>query len=420
MLKKIFLPLFCLLCSGYLFAQQVPDHSFSPQVDRALYTTGKGPVIGIDGAHHNLHQLEGGFGPFASLARADGYQAVAVDTLSRQVLESLDILVIANPLHTSNVGNWKNPVPSAFSEEEISLIEDWVRSGGSLLSIADHMPYGGAAASLAAKFGFTYENGFVVSQQRQWPPEMYRKSEGTLNSNVFTIGVDSLAGFTGSALLPHKEALIVGAFPPQHRLLLPEVAWEFDENTPEKPLENYVMGAAMPYGKGKVAFFTEAAMFTAQIVQDKYKVGFNSDRAPDNQRFVRNVLHWLDKDSPESKVYENLRAMGEAYEADEMGIIARLYTSDAIIYKPSGEEVVGREAIEAYWQGLKGRTISWNCWLLDVEQAGDQIIAVFRLDMAYRNHKNEAHTSPTKAMLVYKEEEGTYKLYRDFYTAVRK
>lgn len=288
--------LFCFGISSVLIAQQVPDLDFSVSIDHPSYAAGEGPVIGIDGAHNNLHQLEGGFAPFAKLARADGYQLKAVPKLSKAELEALDILVIANALHASNVGNWQNPVPSAFTTAEIKLLEKWVKSGGRLWVIADHMPYGGAAQALSEKFGFFYENGFTIRKERQgWPPELYTKADGNLHDNVLTTGVDTLAGFTGSALKCPEGALVAGTFLPTHHLLLPDIAWQFDENTEVRPVEGYVLGAVQDYGRGKVAFFTEAAMFTAQIVQEKYKVGFNAPVAPYNQQFALNILHWLAK-----------------------------------------------------------------------------------------------------------------------------
>jgi len=419
-MKKIILLLSAIIMAqALLYAQQSPDLNFTPSVESARYANGKGPKVGIDGAHNNLHQLDGGFAPFGKLLKADGYQTAAVDEITEEQLKALDIFVIANPLHESNIGNWKNPTPSAFTDKEIKLIASWVEEGGSLLLIADHMPFGGAANELAQQFGFAYENGFVMAKAQQWPPESYHKSDKTLSPSVLTMGVDSLAGFTGSALKPAEGAMVIGRFSDTHQLLLPEVAWQFEENTVKKPLQDYVMGAAMKYGKGKVALFTEAAMFTAQIVQEKYKVGFNSPRAPQNQQFVLNVLHWLDEDSPESRVYENLWAMKQAYEADDMQKVASLYTKDGVIYQPSGGEVRGMEAIQAYWQGLKGKGISWDSWLLEVEPMGDQILAVFRLDLSYKNYEDKAVTSPSKAMLIYKKEEGEYKLYRDFYTPVK-
>ena len=403
-----------------IIAQQVPDLDFETASFEARYETGDGPVIGIDGGHNNFHQLDGGFAPFGKLLSADGYNMKAIESITKGELTALDILVIANPLHESNIGNWQNPTPSAYTDTEIQIIKEWVHDGGRLLLIADHMPFGGAANKLAETFGFSYENGFVINPDQQWPPDKYSQKGGNLYPSIFTMGIDSISAFTGSALKTGKGATIIASFPETHQLLLPEVAWQFDENTPQKPLDNYAMGAAMEYGKGKTAFFTEAAMFTAQIAQGQYKVGFNAMEAPQNQNFVLNVIHWLDKNSPESIVYDNLRAMKLAFEANKMDEIAELYTSDGIIYKQSGEEVRGKASIKDYWQGLKGRAISWNSWILDVEQAGDQIVAVFRLDLSYKDYKNNEVTSPTKAILVYKKEDGEYKLFRDFYVSVKK
>jgi len=290
--KKIFGWLFFSAILVSMYGQQEPDLSFDPVVEVPTFS-GKGPVVGIDGGHNNLHQLDGGFAPFAKLLEADGFSMKAVSEMTEEEFKGLDIFVIANPLHESNVGNWKNPVPSAFTEREINLLYDWVAAGGRLLVIADHMPYGGAADQLARKFGFSYENGFVMSQPQQWPPETYRKRDGTLNENVLTAGLDSLAGFTGSALQCPENAISLGRFPATHQLLLPEVAWQFNENTVRQKLDVFVPGALLEMRAGRVAFFTEASMFTAQIVQDKYKVGFNSPKAPHNQQFVLNVMHWL-------------------------------------------------------------------------------------------------------------------------------
>ena len=60
-------------------------------------------------------------------------------------------------------------------------------------------------------------------------------------------------------------------------------------------------GLATPEGqnystaKGKVVVFGEAAMFTTQKV-GKIKMGMNSKAATENLQFLRNIIHWLDKD----------------------------------------------------------------------------------------------------------------------------
>ena len=52
----------------------------------------------------------------------------------------------------------------------------------------------------------------------------------------------------------------------------------------------------MPQTKGRVAIFGEAAMFTAQLAgRNQFKVGMNSDEAPENYKLLLNVVHWLDR-----------------------------------------------------------------------------------------------------------------------------
>jgi hypothetical protein len=54
-------------------------------------------------------------------------------------------------------------------------------------------------------------------------------------------------------------------------------------------------GAYKSNGKGKVAVFGEAAMFTAQLAgPEQRRIGMNSDLAPQNYKLVLNVIHWLD------------------------------------------------------------------------------------------------------------------------------
>lgn len=302
-MKNYYLLFPVLLMSLFCAAQPVPDLDFPTTVNLPRYPEGTGPVVGIDGGHNNLHKKGGGFQPFCNLLEADGYQTLEVLKINEEELNSIQVLVIANPLHASNLGNWQNPVPSAFTDSEISAIKKWVSAGGSLFVTADHMPFGGAAYALAQAFGFSYENGFTINKgQSSWPPETYSKAAGNLLENPVTEGIDSIAAFTGSALRCPEGAIPIARFPETHHLLLPEIAWQFDSTTIQKALDDYVLGAIMPFGKGKVAFFTEAAMFTAQLAQNRFKVGFNTPQAPQNQQFVLNLVHWLDpsKDRPAS------------------------------------------------------------------------------------------------------------------------
>ncbi len=142
-----------------LQAQQVGDPDFDPILQSPVYEKGIGPAIFIDEAHNNFHTLNGRYHSFAKLLQKDGYNLKAfTEEFTKTGLENAKILVIANALHESNTKDWILPNPSAFTKNEIAAVVDWVKAGGSLFLIADHMPFPGAAADLAAAFGFEFNN----------------------------------------------------------------------------------------------------------------------------------------------------------------------------------------------------------------------------------------------------------------------
>ena len=57
-----------------------------------------------------------------------------------------------------------------------------------------------------------------------------------------------------------------------------------------------LQGAVLRFGKGRVAVFGEAAMFSAQewITKDeRVLMGMNRPDAAQNPQFLLNVMHWL-------------------------------------------------------------------------------------------------------------------------------
>lgn len=305
-LKKI-LPIILfiqIISAVHLFAQQEPDTSYAYSIKKSAYKKGKGSIVFIDEAHYNFHTKNGRFSPFGKLLEQDGYQVKALtDSISKiDIIRNCNILVIANALHSSNsnVEQWVLPNPSAFSKVEIKNIKEWVEGGGSLLLIADHMPFAGAAYDLGKMFGFEYLNGFAYTGKNTWPPSRFSTREKTLKESPIAKGmndyekIDSVATFTGSAFKIPVAAIPVLSFLKEHYSLEPDTAWSFNPNTPSQKLNNFHQGAIMKFGKGKIAVFGEAAMFTAQIVNGNFKVGINSEAAPQNAQFVLNLIHWLD------------------------------------------------------------------------------------------------------------------------------
>jgi hypothetical protein len=125
-----------------------------------------GTTIYIDEAHFNFHTAAGRYKPFADLLRNDGYQIASfTSTFTRESLEDVQILVIANSVNEVNSGlpNWVSPVLSAFTEDEIVALSDWIYEGGKLLLIADHFPFPGAVESFVERFGIRVNNGYNFS-----------------------------------------------------------------------------------------------------------------------------------------------------------------------------------------------------------------------------------------------------------------
>src|SRR5262245_41624995 len=135
---------FALLIASSAVSQQVPDTVFQPVIKKPTYTFNKGPVVLVDEAHHNFHTTDNRFKPFSNLLRRDGYQVKGGSSaFSKESLKTVGILVISNALNERNTQDWSLPNPSAFTDEEIQAVEAWVKAGGSLFLIADHMPFPG-------------------------------------------------------------------------------------------------------------------------------------------------------------------------------------------------------------------------------------------------------------------------------------
>ncbi len=296
----IFLSFFCLI-SMNLFSQQVADTAFNPVISRPEYARGEGPVVAIDEGHYNFHTAGGRYLPFARLLRADGYVVKEYPgEFKKTALKDVRILVIANALNKINTENWYLPTPSAFSSEEITTASNWVKAGGSLFLIADHMPMGGAAADLAAAFGFNFTNGFAADTAAPGPAFFYRK-DSTLLSCSITNGlndsetVNKVVTFTGQAFRIPAEATSIIRFDERFLLLETDTAWVFNSDTKYTPINDWSQGAYMKYGKGRIVMFGEAAMFTAQLAgPEAIGVGMNSDYAEENYMLLLNIIHWLD------------------------------------------------------------------------------------------------------------------------------
>jgi hypothetical protein len=356
-------------------------------------------VVYIDAAHNNFHTKDQRFKPFADLLRNDGFRVESfTEKFTSENLQQVKVLVISNPANDANhpEPNWVSPIVSAFSDSEIEAIMNWVESGGSLLLIADHYPFPGAVADLAARFGFTLDNGYnfdpdyytVLKQRffelpivgeimqgkadpndaavtgkimaqagamfvalgaeintlRFWNTNnpkaepAYQNGDGSmLNLEFLNNGAGSkendtipyVTTFTGHSFtaseLPGMKLHPVLRFGDGPFTVLTEAQDAYfgnnadasNQNTmvsllstqqlpdfvvPVVDASNQLQAAVVEHGKGRVAFFGEAGMFTAQIAADgATKMGMNSPLAEHNWKFVLNLMRYLDGHSSTTK-----------------------------------------------------------------------------------------------------------------------
>jgi len=299
-MKKIFL-LFLFL-TGMSYTQQIGDPDFNPPIFNPAYPPGEGSKIYIDEAHNDFHIMDERYKPFADLLARNGYSVKPLkDSISQKSLEDVDILVISNALNIRNTEDWTLPTPPAFTEDEIKHIVDWVKSGGSLFLIADHMPFPGAVKNLAKEFGFELNNGFALDSANKTLGDLFTRKDGTLEDNFITNGrseqekVDSIYSFTGEAFQIPEDAEPVLILNNNFISVMPDTAWNFKDDTPQVSVAGWFQGAVKKFGNGKIAVWGEAAMFSAQIAgEQKVKVGMNSTKARHNYQLLLNIIHWLD------------------------------------------------------------------------------------------------------------------------------
>ena len=297
-----------LLTAASAVAQQVVDPDFRPAVERPAYTA-DGPMVVIDGAHHNFHTVEGQYAPFAALLRADGYQVRGgTAPFTADGLAEIDVLVIANagavgPDHAAPI----------FTEAETAAVEAWVRGGGRLLLIADHAPFGAAAEALAARFGVRMGKGYAfaatpdgVSTNLVYPAEAF-DDHPIISGRGADERVESVTAFTGQSLEGPEGATVLlpmtlGAREAANLPALQRINDRIEAGEPADGVITELSAPALPaqalafsHGAGRVVVLGEAGMLSAQRVRfpDGREVRFGMNVAPGNARFGLNVLHWL-------------------------------------------------------------------------------------------------------------------------------
>ncbi|HTG85566.1 MAG TPA: hypothetical protein VL907_00970 [Pyrinomonadaceae bacterium] len=279
-----------------VLGQQSPDLEFNTSVENPAYSR-SGPRVMFDEAHHNFHTADGRYKPFVDLLMNDGYQVIRNrKTFTKQSLDSFKVLVIANALGAEEMDDAGSD-QSAFTEAEIQAVYDWVKGGGALLLIADHAPFGGAAAALGTKLGVDMSKGYTSDAANSLPRNpsllIFSRENKLLGPHPIFEGrnekerVNKVLSFTGQSLKGPAESSML--------LKLSDTAQD-SPNHEQKELVSAAGRAqalAFKVGKGRVVVHGEAAMLSAQIAgQEKFKMGMNYE-GYDNKQYALNLVHWL-------------------------------------------------------------------------------------------------------------------------------
>ena len=320
-----------ILLANFAGAQETKPADFHFANRSPAYQADQGPRVYFDKGHSNSHTAEGTYKPFADLLRGDGFRVESIaSAFTPEALNGYRILVIVNAVAPANADERAFPHGSAFSRKEIDFVFNWIRAGGSLLLIADHSPYGGAAAALALLLGVIMFDGYAgpnadlltgnivfgqvdeplwrkFSSEMKYPfsqLERFLGDPGQLGAHPIFLGrsadekITSVVSFAGQVFYPSSRVeplLIVGnrakALAPL-RFNVPEAK---DSDQPLFSVGGWMQGATIRLGNGRAVVLGEATMCTALWVgPDRVAVGMNSAFANQNAQFSLNVVRWLD------------------------------------------------------------------------------------------------------------------------------
>jgi hypothetical protein len=295
------------------WAEPGGDGGFDTSVPAPALQT-KQPRVLFDHGHRNAHSISGRFAPFANLLRADGCRVKSTSKpIDAGELAETDILVIVNA-----EGPKGRPDGSAFTPGEIDAITSWVGTGGSLLLVADHHPFGAAVSDLARAMGVTMVGGWCDDPANAFPGTAdsgaiaFRRERGMLGEHPILAGrneherVGLVVTFTGQSLQAPEGAAVllrcadtaVNQVPVGSKSQTSGGVTTTTFETAESSAAGQAQGIAMLFGKGRIVVLGEAAMLSAQIdVKSHLKFGMNVPGV-DNRQFTLNTVRWLARELP--------------------------------------------------------------------------------------------------------------------------
>jgi hypothetical protein len=286
--------------SGITTGQHLADPNFKSLVEHPAFEK-TSPRLMFDEAHNNFHTSTSRFKPFADLLMNDGYRVVVNrQPFTRKTLDSFKLLVIVNALGDDiDEADAEKP---AFTDEECTVVHDWVRSGGALLLIADPGPFAKSGANLAKQFGVEMSGNVTQdpsNSAEEFRPSMmlYSNDNHLLLEHPITSGrsaqekLSRVVVFSGQSLKGPQDS--VGF------LKLADSARDVNPGsdsaaTATNSARGTTQGLALKVGNGRVVVLAEADMLSALLGDppEREPIGMNYPGI-DNKQLTLNVMHWL-------------------------------------------------------------------------------------------------------------------------------
>ena len=285
------------------------DRSFDTRITTPAYPD-SGPVVLYDEGHRNTHLTTTGYKPLADLIRNDGYVLrTTTAPFTAEALRGVGVLVLVLPLGSNPTND-----SAAYSQKEAVAIAEWVGSGGSLLLVTDHWPFGLAARSLASRFAVELSGGFVEDRTYHDPERgeshlVFTTENGLLGDHAITRGrgeaerVRRVLTFTGGSMKGPDGATFFLELSDSATVRPPGPARAERDGGNERVLMSYgdpqpagghAQGVALEFGRGRVVVLGEAGMLRAQQERSGALVGMNVP-GYDNRQLALNIMHWLSR-----------------------------------------------------------------------------------------------------------------------------
>jgi WD40 repeat protein len=192
---------------------------------------------------------------------------------------------------------------SAFTEKECDAVFNWVWSGGGLLLLTDHAPWGASAENLASRFSVSLSNSNGTEDSIHHDSDgnygflVFSKKNGLLGDHAIIQGrhsgesVNQIVTYYGNSLMGPEESTSL--------LTLSSTSFDIFKDNNRLPAKGRSQGVAGAYGKGRVVILGEMGMFMADATNldgSHTEIGLNRTDY-DNRQFAINTIRWLAREN---------------------------------------------------------------------------------------------------------------------------